>query len=74
LHRVREKISWSFRRSDLLLTTSPIKWILKVSGEPWLWSIEELWPFLDKNGWINTPELVKASGQHGVELFGVATR
>lgn len=63
-------------RPDVGRWTRLVLWILKVSGEPWLWSIrpEELGPFLDKNGWINTPDLVRASGQHGVELFGVATR
>jgi methyltransferase (TIGR00027 family) len=63
-------------RPDVGRWTRLVLWILKVSGEPWLWSIrpEELGPFLDKNSWINTPDLVRASGQHGVELFGVATR
>lgn len=63
-------------RPDVGRWTRLVLWILEVSGEPCLWSIrpEELGPFLDKNGWINAPDLVKAPGQHGVELFGVATR
>lgn len=63
-------------RPDVGLWTRLVLWILKVSGEPWLWSTrpEELGPFLNENGWINAPGLVRASGQHGVELFGVATR
>ena len=63
-------------RPDIGRWTRLVLWILKVSGEPWLWSMrpEELGPFLDKNGWTNAPDLVKGSVQHGVEFFGVATR
>jgi len=53
-----------------------VLWLLKVGGEPWLWSIppEDIGPFLDKNGWKNAPDLVRTSVQHGVEFFCVATR
>ena len=63
-------------RPDIGRWTWLILWILKVSGEPWQWSIrpEELGPFLDKNGWIDAPELLSASVQPGIEFFGVATR
>ena len=63
-------------RPDIGRWTRLVQWILKVSGEPWLWSIRpgELGPFLDKNGWINAPDLVGASWQQGGELFAVATR
>ncbi len=63
-------------RPDAGRWTRLVLWILKVSGEPWLWSIrpEELGPFLDENGWTNSPDLVGPSGEHGVELFAVAMR
>ncbi len=47
-------------RPDIGRWTRLVQWIIKVSGEPWLWSIQpaELGPFLDKNGWMNAPDLV----------------
>ncbi len=51
-------------------------WILKVSGEPWLWSIcpERLSEFLGNAGWSDAPELAGTVGKHGVEFFSVARR
>ena len=53
-----------------------VLWLLKVGGEPWLWSIrpEELDQLLEVSGWANAPELVGAAGEHGVELYAVATK
>ena len=51
-----------------------VLWILKVSGEPWLWSIrpEELGRFLEGMGWTNAQDLVASFSGHGVEFLGVA--
>lgn len=54
-----------------------VLWLLKVSGEPWLWSLQpkELDNFLDKSGWKNEPDLIKNyTGKHGIELYAVATK
>ncbi|MFC1817068.1 hypothetical protein ACFL0M_14285 [Thermodesulfobacteriota bacterium] len=53
-----------------------VLWILKVGGEPWLWSMrpEELGLFLEESGWTNAPELVGSTGKVGIEFVGVATR
>jgi len=63
-------------RIDVGRWTGLVLCILKVSGEPWLWSIrlEELGLFLDEKGWTNTPDLAVSSGEHGVELLAVAMR
>lgn len=51
-------------------------WLLKVSGEPWIWSIrpEALSPFLEETGWTNTQDPVGATEKHGLEFFGIATK
>ena len=56
--------------------TKLVLWLLKSSGEPWLWSIrpEELSHFLEISGWINAPELVGDGAKHGVEFYAVATK
>jgi O-methyltransferase involved in polyketide biosynthesis len=56
--------------------TRLVLWLLKVGGEPWLWSIrpEELGPFLKENGWTIAPNQVASSGRYGVEFFGVAVK
>ena len=53
-----------------------VLWILKVSGEPWLWSKqpEELGPFLKENNWMIAPEHVESPDRRGVEFFGVAMK
>jgi methyltransferase (TIGR00027 family) len=63
-------------RPDASRWTGLVLWILKVTGEPWLWSIqpEKLGPFLKDRGWTNAPELLGTTNKHGVEFLGVATR
>ena len=63
-------------RPDAGRWTGLVLWILKVTGEPWLWSIrpDELSRFLEKTGWTNAPELAGSTGKNGVEFFGVARR
>jgi methyltransferase (TIGR00027 family) len=63
-------------RPDAGPWTGLVLWILRVSGEPWLWSIrpEELSPFLKDSGWTNAPELLGSTNKYGVEFFGVAAR
>lgn len=56
--------------------TSLVLWILKVTGEPWIWSVrpEKLPEFLKNRGWVNAPELVGEINKYGVEFHGVATK
>ena len=63
-------------RPDVGRWTGLTLWTLKVTGEPWLWSIrpDELDQFLEETGWTSAPELVKSFGKHGVEFLGVAMR
>ena len=63
-------------RPDAGRWTGLVLWILKVSGEPWLWSIQpdELGGFLKESGWRNAPELVGTINRYGVEFFGVASK
>ena len=51
-------------------------WILKVTGEPWLWSIqpEKLGRFLKDRGWTSALKLVGTTGKHGMEFFSIATK
>jgi methyltransferase (TIGR00027 family) len=62
-------------RPDAGAWTGLVLWILRVSGEPWLWSMppEELDPFLREHSWRIAPDLVASADRHGVEFFGVAT-
>ncbi|MFC1524433.1 class I SAM-dependent methyltransferase [Thermodesulfobacteriota bacterium] len=62
-------------RPDAGKWTGLVLWIMRSSGEPWLWSIrpEELPGFLHGTGWTYFPE-IEGAGKHGVEYFGVATR
>jgi len=63
-------------RPDAGRWTGLILWLLKLGGEPWLWSIrpEELDRFLEESGWTNAPELAGAAEKHGLEFYGVAKR
>ena len=63
-------------RPDAGPWTGLVLWLLKVGGEPWLWSLrpEELAPFLEENGWRNAPDSIASNGRYGVEFFGVALR
>lgn len=56
--------------------TGLILWALKLTGEPWFWSIrpEELGRFLKETGWTNAPELIGSTGKVGVEFLGVAIK
>ena len=51
-------------------------WILKTSGEPWLWSTrpEELRAFVDESGWTIAEDSARVSETLGIEFFGVALR
>ena len=63
-------------RPDAGRWTGLALWILKASGEPWLWSMrpEELARFLEETGWTNAPDLVGTSNRRGVEYLGVASK
>jgi O-methyltransferase involved in polyketide biosynthesis len=63
-------------RPDAGPWTGLVLWILRFSGEPWLWSIrpEELGLFLEESGWTNAPEMVGTADMHGVEFYVVATK
>jgi methyltransferase (TIGR00027 family) len=53
-----------------------ILWLLKMSGEPWLWSIrpDQLDQFLRASGWMNAPELLGEYTKRGIELYAVAMK
>jgi methyltransferase (TIGR00027 family) len=61
-------------RPDIGRWTGLTLWILRASGEPWLWSIspDELPGFLAEAGWACTP--MHTSGRRGVEYHAVASR
>ena len=63
-------------RPDAGPWTSLVLWILKTSGEPWLWSIQsgQINQFLEASGWTNSSELVGENIEHGVELYAVAKK
>ena len=63
-------------RPDAGPWTRLVLWILRISGEPWLWSIRacELGLFLTEHNWTIAPNLDGSSGRHGVEFFGVAVK
>ncbi|MFC1739431.1 class I SAM-dependent methyltransferase [Planctomycetota bacterium] len=63
-------------RPDAGRWTGLLLWILKVNGEPWLWSIQpdRLSRVLKENGWTYSPELVGEINKRGVEFFGTARK
>ncbi len=63
-------------RPDAGPWTRFVLWLLKVGGEPWLWSVrpEELGQLLGNVGWTSAPELVGATGKHGVEIYAVGLK
>ena len=63
-------------RPDAGPWTSLVLWILKASGEPWLWSIQsgQIDRFLEASGWTNSSGLVGENTKHGVELYAVAKK
>lgn len=50
--------------------------ILKVYGEPWLWSTEpeHIGQLLNENGWTYCPESAGGANKRGVEFFGAANK
>ena len=63
-------------RPDAGRCTGFLLWTLKVTGEPWLWSIqpEQIGRVLKENGWTYSPELVGEINKRGVEFFGTARK
>ncbi len=63
-------------RPDAGRHTGLVLWILKASGEPWLWSIrlEELGSFLEATGWTSAQELMTSTEKRGVEFYAVAVK
>jgi methyltransferase (TIGR00027 family) len=63
-------------RPDAGPLTRLILWTLKVTGEPWLWSIqpEQLNQFLGGLGWSNVQKLPETTNKYGVEFFAVAVK
>jgi len=61
-------------RPDVGRWTGLTLWLLKASGEPWLWSVrpEKLPQFLAEAGWTHAPQLMGTSGACGVEHHAVA--
>ena len=63
-------------RPDIGRWTGLTLWMLKASGEPWLWSVrpEELPTFLAEAGWTHAAQLTDGSGRFGVEYHAVALK
>lgn len=68
--------SGSDGRPDVGRWTWLVQWILKVSGEPWLWSMrpEKLDEFLKETGWSAAPKLLGSTNRRGIEFLGVAVK
>jgi methyltransferase (TIGR00027 family) len=63
-------------RPDAGPRTGLVLWLLKLGGEPWLWSIrpEDLGQFLETVGWTNPPKEEGTAGKHGLEVYAVAVK
>ena len=63
-------------RPDAGRWTGLMLWLQKAIGEPWLWSIrpEQLDAYLHAVGWQSAPELAKAPGTYGIEVYAVAAK
>ncbi len=63
-------------RPDAGPRTALLLWLLKAGGEPVVWSLrpEELGRFLEAVGWTIAPQLERATGKHGADIFAVAVR
>ena len=63
-------------RPDAGPWTGLVLWLLKVCGEPWLWSVqpEALGTFLKDKNWTIAPNLLESRDRHGLEHFGVAVK
>ena len=57
-------------RSGLML------WLLKIGGEPWLWSTtdEDLKKLLDETGWKYSNHLTDSENKRGIEYFAAAVK
>ena len=53
-----------------------VLWLLKKTGEPWLWSLRpsELGPFLKEHHWTIASDMRLSTEKYGVEIYGVAVR
>ncbi len=53
-----------------------VLWLLKVGGEPWLWSIpaEELCAFLKEHYWTIPDGETESSDRCGIEFYGIAVK
>jgi methyltransferase (TIGR00027 family) len=62
-------------RLDAGPRTGLMLWLQKVTGEPWLWSIQpgHIRLFLHGIGWNIEPYADGETGRHGLEFFAVAT-
>jgi methyltransferase (TIGR00027 family) len=63
-------------RPDIGRWTGLLLWLMRSSGEPWLWSIPpgELEDFLKTTGWIFAPAEIEGSGRCGLEYLGAALK
>ena len=63
-------------RPDAGRWTGLLLWILKATGEPWLWSIrpDQLGSLLEETSWTHSPELVGEINKRGVEFFGAGRK
>jgi len=53
-----------------------VLWLLKLGGEPWLWSISagELGPFLNDHDWTIAVDQTASSDRCGIEFYGIAVK
>ncbi|MDJ0805979.1 MAG: SAM-dependent methyltransferase [Gammaproteobacteria bacterium] len=53
-----------------------ILWLLKIGGEPWLWSIsaEEILLFLNEHGWTIAKDQTELIDKCGIEFHGIAIK
>jgi methyltransferase (TIGR00027 family) len=53
-----------------------VLWLLRVGGEPWLWSIsaEDLCPFLNEHDWTIADDRKESPGKCGIEFHGIAVK
>jgi hypothetical protein len=53
-----------------------VLWLLKLGGEPWLWSIsgEQLGPFLNEHDWTISNDQTESSDKCGIEFYGIAVK
>jgi methyltransferase (TIGR00027 family) len=53
-----------------------VRWLLRVGGEPWLWSIsaEDLSRFLNEHDWTIAEDRKESLGKCGIEFHGIAVK